>query len=285
MDKLKTIFKNNWKTIILSYTLFSINSILMIIYPKILGETIDHLIAKDYPFVWFLVINFATMMLFGYISRVYDIKVFSGIYRKFASNETKKQFEANVETTKINGRLTLMNAIVRFFEFDMIVVLQTIFGVLGALYFLSLVSWPIVGFLVITGIAILIASNYYSPRLAHMIKLNNDISEEQTEIIETRKISGVNNLLRRGQKISIKNAYINANFGLWIQTIVYGSVTALLTYYVMFNKVTVGSVFSTYRYMFDFCNALLGIPSILTSYINIKDVVKRLETEEDEENN
>jgi ABC-type multidrug transport system fused ATPase/permease subunit len=285
MDKLKTIFKNNWKAIVFSYTLFSINSILMIVYPKILGETIDHLIAKDYQYIWFLVLNFATLMFFSYISRIYDIKVFSGIYRKFASNETKKQFDSGVETSKINGRLTLMNAIVRFFEFDMIVVLQTLFGVLGSLYFLSLVSWPIVGFLVITGIAIVIVSNYYSPKVAYMIKLTNDISEEQTDIIATRKVSGVNNLLRRGQKIAIKNAYINSNFGLWLQAIVYGSVTALLTYYVMYNKVTVGSVFSTYRYLFDFCNALMGLPSIITSYINIKDVVKRLKTEEDEENN
>jgi ABC-type bacteriocin/lantibiotic exporter with double-glycine peptidase domain len=280
MDKLKVIFKNNWKTITLSYTLFSINSILMIIYPKILGETIDHLIAHQYSFIWYMVLNFATMMFFGYISRIYDIKVFSSIYRKFASDETKKQFESGVETTKINGRLTLMNAVVRFFEFDMIIVLQTIFGVVGTLYFLSLVSWPIVGFLVLTGVAILIASNYYSPKLAAMTKLNNDISEEQTDIIATRKISGVNNLLRRSQKIALKSAYINSNFSLWIQAIVYGSVTALLTYYVMYNKVTVGSVFSTYRYMFDFCNALLGLPSILISYINIKDVVRRLETEE-----
>lgn len=280
MDKLKVIFKNNWKAIMLSYTLFSINSILMIIYPKILGETIDHLIAHNYNFIWYMVLNFAAMMFFGYISRIYDIKVFSGIYRKFASDETNKQFESSVETTKINGRLTLMNAVVRFFEFDMIVVLQTIFGVVGALYFLSLVSWPIVGFLVITGIAIIIATKFYSPRLAAMTKLNNDISEEQTDIIATRKISGVNNLLRRGQKIAIKRSYIDSKFSLWIQAIVYGSVTALLTYYVMNNKVTVGSVFSTYRYMFDFCNALLGLPMILTSYINIKDVIKRLETEE-----
>lgn len=280
MDKLKVIFKNNWKTIILSYTLFSINSILMIVYPKILGETIDHLIAKDYQYIWYMVINFATMMFFGYISRIYDIKIFSSIYRKFASDETNKQFDTGVETTKINGRLTLMNAVVRFFEFDMIIVLQTIFGVVGTLYFLSLVSWPIVGFLVLTGIAIVITSNYYSPKLAAMTKLNNDISEEQTDIISKRKISGVNNLLRRGQKIAIKSAYINSNFGLWLQAIVYGSVTALLTYYVMYSKVSIGSVFSTYRYMFDFCNALLGLPSIITSYINIKDVVRRLETEE-----
>jgi ABC-type bacteriocin/lantibiotic exporter with double-glycine peptidase domain len=252
----------------------------MLVYPKVLGNAIDHLMAKDYGYIWYLVGTFVLIMFFGYISRIYDIKVFSKIHRKFASDETHKQIEAGVETTKINGRLTLMNNIVRFFEVDMIVVIQTFIGVVGSIYFLSLVSLPIVGFMILSGMAIIGASYYYSPKLAAMTKLNNDISEEQTDIIARRKIGAVNNLLRRGQKIAVKSAYINSEFSLWIQGIVYGSVTALLTYYVMYNTVTIGSVFSTYRYMFDFCNALLGLPMIITSYINIKDVVKRLEIEE-----
>jgi hypothetical protein len=280
MVKLKVMFKENWKAITLSYSLFSINSILMLIYPKILGNTIDQLISKNYGYIFYMVGTFVLIMFFGYISRIYDIKVFSGIYRKFASDETHKQIDAGIETTKINGRLTLMNNIVRFFEVDMIVVIQTFIGVVGSIYFLSLVSLPIVGFMILTGLAIVGVSYYYSPKLAAMTALNNDISEEQTDIIGTRKIGPVNNLLRRGQKIALKTAYISSKFSLWIQGIVYGSVTALLTYYVIYNKVTVGSVFSTYRYMFDFCNALLGLPMILTSYINIKDVVKRLEIEE-----
>lgn len=279
MNKLKVIFKDNWKAITLSYSLFSINSILMLVYPKILGDTIDHLMVKDYGYTWYMVGCFVLIMFFGYVSRIYDVKIFSGIYRKFASNETYKQIEAGVETTKINGRLTLMHNIVRFFEFDMIIVIQTFIGAVGSIYFLSLVSLPIVGFMILSGAAIIGASYYYSPKLAAMTKLNNDISEEQTDVIGNRKISGVNNLLRRGQKIAIKTAYINSEFGLWIQGIVYGSVTGLLVYYVMFNTVTVGSVFSTYRYMFDFCNALLGLPNIIISYLNIKDVVNRLETE------
>ena len=279
MNKLKVMFKENWKSIVFSYSLFSINAILLLVYPKVLGESIDHLIAKDYGFIWYLAATFVALMFFGYISRIYDIKVFSGIYRRFASIETNKQIENSVETTKINGRLTLMNYIVRFFEVDMIVIINTVLGAIGSIYFLSLVSWPIVSFLVLTGIAILGASYYYSPKLAALTSLNNDISEEQTDIIDTRKISKINNLLRRSQKIALVRATVDSKFSLWIQAIVYGSVTALLTYYVMYNKVTVGSVFSTYRYMFDFCNALLGMPTIITSYINIKDVIKRLETE------
>lgn len=279
MNKLKVMFKENWKSIIFSYSLFAINSILMVMYPKVLGNSIDHLIAKDYSYIWYLVSTFVAIMFFGYISKIYDTKVFSGIYRRFASIETHKQIESDVETTKINGRLTLMHYIVQFFERDMLLVLQTIIGLIGAIYFLSLVSWTIVGFLIITSILILGATFYYSPKIANITSQYNDLSEEQTDVISTRNISSINNLLKRGQHLSLKLSGIDAKFSIWIQGIVYGSVTALLTYYVMYNNVSVGSVFSTYRYMFDFCNALLGVPTIITSYINIKDVIQRLETE------
>jgi hypothetical protein len=279
MNKLKVMFNENWKSIMFSYSLFMINSILMVMYPKVLGESIDHLIAKDYSYIWYLVSTFVAIMFFGYISRIYDTKVFSGIYRRFASIETHKQIESDVETSKVNGRLTLMHYIVQFFERDMLVVLQTIIGLIGAIYFLSLVSWTIVGFLIITSILILGATFYYSPKIANITSQYNDLSEEQTDVISTRNISSINNLLKRGQHLSLKLSNIDAKFSIWIQGIVYGSVTGLLTYYVMFNNVSVGSVFSTYRYMFDFCNALLGVPTIITSYINIKDVIKRLETE------
>jgi len=279
MNKLKVMFRENWKSIMFSYSLFMINSILMVMYPKVLGNAIDHLIAKDYSYIWYLISTFAAIMFFGYISKIYDTKVFSGIYRRFASIETSKQLDSDVETTKINGRLTLMHYIVQFFERDMLLVIQTIIGLVGAIYFLAMVSLPIVGFLIITTILILGATAYYSPKIANITSQYNDLSEEQTDVIATRKISSINNLLKRGQFLSLKMSSVDAKFSIWIQGIVYGSVTALLTYYVMYNKVSVGSVFSTYRYMFDFCNALLGLPTILTSYINIKDVIKRLETE------
>lgn len=279
MNKLKVMFSENWKSIMFSYSLFMVNSILMVMYPKILGNSIDHLIAKDYSYIWYLVSTFVAIMFFGYVSRIYDTKVFSGIYRRFASIETHKQIVCDVETTKINGRLTLMHYIVQFFERDMLVVVQTIIGLVGAIYFLSLVSWTIVGLLMITSVLILGATFYYSPKIANITSQYNDLSEEQTDVISTRNISSINNLLKRGQHLSLKLSNIDAKFSIWIQGIVYGSVTALLTYYVMYNNVSVGSVFSTYRYMFDFCNALLGVPTIITSYINIKDVIKRLETE------
>lgn len=279
MTKLKAIFIENWKQILLSYLLFSMQSIFMLIYPKVLGESIDHLIAKDYSFIIYLLLTFFGLMVFNYISRVYDTIVFSRIYRRFASIETNKQFEKNVETTKINGRLTLMGSIVSFFEKDMLSILYAVFGLFGSIYFISLVDATLIPFLILSGILTLVVSYYFSPKIAEITKDSNDISEEQTELINQRKISLVNNLLKRRQMLSIKLSNLDAKFFFLIQFIAYGTVTALLTYYVVYNEVTVGSVFSTYRYLFDFVASVSILPQIIISFINIKDVIKRLQTE------
>lgn len=279
MGKLKQIFKENWFGITISYTLFSLQAISMLIYPKVLGDTIDHLIVKDYSYVIYLLLTFLSVMVFNYLSRVYDTIIFSKIYRRFASVETNKQLGNNIETTKINGRLTLMSSIIQFFERDMLMVLQAFFGLIGSMYFISLVDKGMLFYLIISGVLTLIISYYFTPKIGAITKLSNDISEEQTQIVNERNITLLNNLLRRKQKLTIKLSNIDAKFFFLIQFVAYGTVTSLLTYYVAFNPVSVGSVFSTYRYLFDFVVSVSIVPTLLTSFINIKDVIKRLETE------
>lgn len=281
MDKLTSIFKNNWKAIIFSYVLFSIQSFCMVIYPKVLGDSIDHLIKKDYMYMVNLLLIFVGMMFFGYISNIYDTIVFSKIKRRFASIETHKQIENNVDTSKINGRLNLMNGIVHFFEQDVLLVLQAIFGLCGSIYFISLVDSTMVLYLVLSGVLTLIVTAYFMPKIAEVTEESNNLAEEQTDVINTRKINIINNLLRMIQKLAVKTSNISARFSIAIQFIAYGTITGLLTYYVVFNTVTVGSAFSTYKYLFDFCTSVTIIPSVISSFINIKDVIKRLENEEE----
>ena len=189
------------------------------------------------------------------------------------------QIEKNVESTKINGRLTLMNSIVNFFESDITSIIQTFYGLTVSIYFISMVSLPIVFGLLIAGVFIIGLSYYFSPKIANITKQRNDISEEQTDIVSSLKINLINNLLRRKQKLDIKSVKLNAKFFISIEMVAYFFITVLLGYYVITAKVTIGSVFSTYRYMFDFCNAVIGITYVIPSFINIKDVVKRLDTE------
>jgi hypothetical protein len=279
MEKLITIFKKNWMYISFSYFLFTIQSIFMIIYPKVLGDFIDKLIEKDYSHVVYMLLTFFGLIFFGFVSRIYDTIIFSRIYRRFASVETNRQLNNGVETSKINGRLSLMHGIVSFFEHDAIVVLNAVYGIIGSVYFIAMIDYTMVPYLIFSMGLTIYVTNKFSPEITNLTQKNNDIAEEQTDVVTERKISLLNNLLRKKQKLSIKFSNLTAKYHALIQIIAYGTVTFLITYYVLFNDVTVGSVFSTYRYLFDFCIAVSNIPMLIWSFVNIKDVIKRLENE------
>lgn len=277
MKKLLNIFKNNWKSISLSYLLYFISVVLFSLYPKILGDTIDHLVNGEFGYIWSLVIVFLGFVVFGYISNIYDTIVFSSVYRKVSSKEINIQIEKGIDSSKINGRLSLMHSLITFFERNVTTIISTIVTLVVSLYFISCIDPWLMLWLFIAGICMLLVSYYFTPKIQKVTKKINDVVEEQTDIVTSLNIRSINNLLRRRQKLFIKQSNIYANFGGVIQIISYTLITTMLVYYVTNYDVTIGSVFSTYRYMFDFCNAVIGITYIIPEIINIKDVIRRLD--------
>lgn len=277
MKKLLNIFKNNWKSISLSYLLYFISVVLFSLYPKILGDTIDHLVNGEFGYIWSLVIVFLGFVIFGYISNIYDTIVFSSVYRKVSSKEINIQIEKGIDSSKINGRLSLMHSLITFFERNVTTIISTIVTLVVSLYFISCIDPWLMVWLFIAGICMLLVSYYFTPKIQKVTKKINDVVEEQTDIVTSLNIRSINNLLRRRQKLFIKQSNIYANFGGVIQIISYTLITTMLVYYVTNYDVTIGSVFSTYRYMFDFCNAVIGITYIIPEIINIKDVIRRLD--------
>lgn len=277
MKKLLNIFKSNWKPISLSYILYFISVVLFSLYPKILGDTIDHLVNGEFGYIWSLVIVFLGFVVFGYISNIYDTIVFSSVYRKVSSKEINIQIEKGIDSSKINGRLSLMHSLITFFERNVTTIISTIVTLVVSLYFISCIDPWLMVWLFISGICMLLVSYYFTPKIQKVTKKINDVVEEQTDIVTSLNIRSINNLLRRRQKLFIKQSNIYANFGGVIQIISYTLITSMLVYYVTNYDVTIGSVFSTYRYMFDFCNAVIGITYIIPEIINIKDVIRRLD--------
>lgn len=277
MKKLYNIFRKNWMSISFSYLLFTLQTLFIIIYPKVLGNFIDGLIAKDYSHVLLMLGTFFGVVFFGFISRIYDTIVFSKIWRRFASVETNKQFESGVDTSLINGRLNMMRSVVNFFEHDALSILNSLYMLIGSMYFIFMTDTGLIPFLLVSMLLTITVTYIYSPQISNLTRKNNDLVEVQTETVSKRNIASLNNLLRTIQKLSVDFSNLQAKYYALIQIIAYGTVTLLITYYVVFNQVTVGSVFSTYRYLFDFCGAVSGIPVLIWSFANIRDVIKRLD--------
>ena len=277
MHRLLEIFKTSWKQISLSYLLYLTSVVLLALYPKILGDTIDHLVNGEFDYIWALAGVFCGFIVFGYLSNIYDTRVFTAIYRRLAVKETNAQIDRGVDSSKVNGRLTLMKSLITFFENNVTTIISIIVNLIVSIYFITIIDPLLLLWMGGTAIGILITTWYFSPKIKKITRDINDVVEDQTEIVTSMNIRFINNLLRRKQKLFIRQSNVYANFGGIIQIISYAAVTFQLVYYVTNYDVTIGSVFSTYRYMFDFCNAVIGITNIIPAIIDIKDVIRRID--------
>jgi ABC-type multidrug transport system fused ATPase/permease subunit len=276
MNKLKEIFKRYKYKIIASYALLVVSNFLMFLYPKILGNTIDKLIAGDYYYIINLALVFLGFVLTSLASNVYDTIVFSKIKKDISKEEIVKMYDNNIDDSTISGRYSMLDSIVSFFENDISILINFLLGSIGSLFIIFGVN-HIMGFgLVFSSLIILCFSMYYSPKLSKLTIKRNNLHEKQVSVINKRITFQLERFLLLNRKISIKFSNISSKYNMWIQVSVYFTVTALLFYYISCGNVTVGSTFSTYRYMFDFCNSVLMLPHLFITWMNLKDVLSRL---------
>lgn len=240
-----------------------------------MGNTIDKMILGNYHSVINLALLFFGFILTSLASNVYDTIVFSRIRKDLANREIAKMYNNNVDTSTVSARYNMLDSIISFFENNVSWLISFLIGTIGSCYIIFTIS-SILGFgLLIAGFLIFCLSLYFSPKIAKVIIQRNNYNEKQVNIIEGRLLFQLNRFLEANRLLSIKYSNISAKYNLCIQVICYTAVTALLFLYITMGNVTVGNTFSTYRYMFDFCNSILILPNLFTTWVNLKDVISR----------
>lgn len=278
-NKLKWIFKKYWKGIMFSYLLVILSNSLFFIYPKVLGNTIDHLINKEYIYLLSIIFLFIGFIVMSFISNIYDTRVFSRLLKDISQDEIKNQLDSGVDSGVINGRYGMLSSIISFFENDIPQFISSMISIIGSLILIFMIDIYMGFGLILSGIVSLGISKMIVPKLTEIRKRSNDLNESQTNILTGRNIIRFNRLTTLKQLLSLRNSYISAIFFVLIQLVAYGTVSILILYYIINLDITVGSTFSTYRYLFEFCGSITVLPNIISNVINLKDILNRFEEE------
>lgn len=279
-SKLKEIFKRYWRGILFSYLLVILSNLLFFIYPKVLGDTIDHLINKDYIYIFSIIGIFLGFIITSYISNIYDTRVFARLLKDVSQEEIQKQLDSGVDSGVINGRYGMLSSIISFFENDIPQFISSIISIVGSLVVIFLIDVYMGIGLIISGIITMGISKLIVPKLTEIRKRTNNLNEAQTNILSTRNFIRFIRLTDLKQLLSLRSSFINAIFFALIQIVAYGTVSVLILYYIMNIDITVGSTFSTYRYLFEFCGSITVLPNLISNVINLKDVMNRFESNE-----
>src|SRR5262249_16549023 len=138
---LRALFRTYRWRILFTYGLFSLENLLMLVQPFVLGLAINGLLRGSYLGVILFVVQHFTHLVMGASRRMYDTRAFTGIYSDLATELVLEQRDRDVEVSRVAARSALSREFVEFFERCLPVLLQAVFAVAGALVMLGIYGW------------------------------------------------------------------------------------------------------------------------------------------------
>lgn len=277
---LKHIFKNNKKLLFFAYALFLIESILSLIYPMILGNSIDYFINGNYYYMINLGLVLFGFILFSYLRRIYDTRIFSTLYRKLILKYINKEIDKDEKTSTINARTNMLNSIVSFFEVDVPYIFYSLFSIVGSVIVIMVFYNLWIGLLILIFLVpIYYISNYFRKLLSVKYNESNNINEKDVEIIDSKNKLNIKHHYIFKNLLSIQISNIDAKNSMFNMIVNYSVIILVLVLFIIFDNPTVGVIMGLYSYVLNYITGTSMIPNLILRYEYLKDVLKRIEDE------
>ena len=122
--ELRTLFSRYKWRLLFTYALFTLENVLRLAQPLLLGWAINDLLQGRYWGVGYLAIGHVAHMGMRVFRQMYDTRVFTHIYAERATELVSEQRGAGVEVSKVAARSTLARQFVDFFELHVPMVLR-----------------------------------------------------------------------------------------------------------------------------------------------------------------
>lgn len=275
---LKNIFLKYKLQLGVTYILFAIEMLGLLLRPYFLGEAVNDLIAGKYNGLTYLVIAHLIWLVAGTFRHMFDTRTYSAIYTDLVTNLLLRRTK-NSEVSKLSAHSTLAREFVDFLEFDLYYIIEAIYNLLGSLILLMFYDKMVVLVCLSVLIPVSIISFFYGRKMRRLNKLKNDELENQVNVITDNDSVQIKNHyenLRKWQiKISDKEAW---NFGIMeIMVLIVITISLLITVNQSSHIVLAGDIIGIYNYVLKFVTGIDTIPYTVQRFASLKDIMKRVE--------
>lgn len=272
---LTTLFQRNRARILLTYTLLTIEEILELLYPFVIGVAINGLLEQNHTGLIIFACQVVLHLLVGVSRRMFDTRTYTRMYAQLATDTALQQHGNGIELSHIAARSSMLQGFVDFFERDVSAMIQSVFAVLGSAIMLSFYDLWLVLFCVVLVVPIFVLNSFYAVKSERLSKGLNDELEGQLSALESRdeKVITKHYSLLATWRIKLSDAEAK-NFGMMQVFVLALFVTALLRLSVL--NLEPGSIFSVFSYILGFTTGLDKIPVLVQQLSRLKDVRKRL---------
>lgn len=259
-----------------TYALFNVENLFRLAQPFVLGLAIDDLLRGRWTGLVLFVVQHLGHMFIGLLRKMYDTRVFTGIYADLATELVQSQRERDLNVSCIAARSTLAREFVTFFEQYIPVLVQAAYSVVGALAFLVFykgVLFPICFGLVMPA---WLVNRVYARQVLLINGRLHDELEREVEVIRQGDGPAVPRHYHELAHWQIKLSDWEAlNFGL-MELFVLGLLLAALVVACHEPDTGPGDILAALRYVLMFVGALDSVPLLVQQFSRLRDIGGRL---------
>ena len=258
--------------ILATMSLLTMERLCAVAVPFVLGIAINDLIAGSYRGVWMLAGLEVAVLGIGTFRRLYDTRVYAGIYTDIADRVAKK---TTTPVTRRAARLQLGRELVDFFEWELPQLVASIIGILGA-FVMLLYLLPTIGAISVAA-ATLIGIVFVTSRrrMFGLNKLLNNELERQVTMLEKDTAFSRRMHLGRLARWRIHLSDLEAaNFALaelLLSALIISAVVITIK-----TGMSVGEVFAVLTYLIDLAEGLIILPWTYMQSIRAQEIGGRM---------
>lgn len=286
---LKNLFSKHKYQLVITYGLFTIETIGGLLRFYFFGEAVNGIIKGSYYGLIVLATVHLIYLSVGTIRHMYDTRTYSAIYTSLVTKLLSRRVN-KFDVSRLSAHSTLAREFIDFLEQDLVYVLEAFYNLAGSLIILffydKVIALLCLGILV----PVMIVSYFYGKRMTLLTRGRNDELEKQVDVISTGNKTMIrnhyNNLRKWQIKISNKEAF---NFGFMeLMVLVIITLSLVVSKNIHSSTIMAGSLFGIYSYILKFTSGLDTIPYTVQRLSSLNDIARRIEFEEEniaEENN
>lgn len=250
-----------------------------LLIPLAIGFAIDGLIAGSYTGVWQLAGVGIALTVSGSLRRLYDTRVYSGIYVDLSSEVAHGEHEGEPPTTSaLSARITMLKELVEFFENSFPELIVSLVNLVGTVVILWALDFEIfLGCLAILVLILLVF--YFTSKYTTTLNQNyNNTMEQQVSALENRHSQPIRPFMAKMMRWNIKLSDLEtAIFG-----IIWLGMSALIVFSVVEavgdGSLKSGAVLSMVMYVFQFAEGSGTLPLYYQQYLRLEEISSRLKS-------
>ncbi|KZL19536.1 hypothetical protein PsAD2_01814 [Pseudovibrio axinellae] len=258
------------------FTLLSIENVVMVLTPFLLGLAIDGLLSGNFTPVFWLGSLLVSGIVVGTGRRFFDTRCYGSIYAKLASENAVNGWNKGQSVSSLSARSEQIHEMVSFVEVELTQSYNAVIKIAGALLMLSIVDlYLLVGCLISAGIIGLI----YIISHKRIFRLNrglNDQHEKQVLTLEKRNALKMQCHFKCMTRWSIRLSDLEArNFAL-IDLVAIALVLGSLWVAASGGQATPGSIFAILAYVLEFVEGSYLLPLAFQQFVRLNEITSRL---------